>query len=630
MTDAIYRRIENGETPLVAAYKGSKQITFAIIATTLILIAVFLPLIFIEGISGTLFKETAIALSFSIVVSSFVALTLSPMLASKFLTKKTDKNFFISKFEKFFLGFSKFYEETLSILIKKTKSISFFIILIIIGSILLFNFSKKELLPMEDRGAYLVIGFTDEGSSFEYTQEKAQVIEQRLIPLLQEENSPYSRFIMRVPGFGTSANSFNSFIIIALLDNWDNRKKNSQTVMREAIGKIVTVPQAVAFPISPQSIRVSSYNKPVQMVIYGSTYEELEQIQTQVIRSLRKNTNLSRIETDYSRNKPEIKLIINKNKAKDLGVSTEKIGRTLETLYGGKRVTTFNKLGKEYPIILQQYLADRRNKEGISKIFVRSDTTGKLISLVNLVDFKEEGAAKELARYNRQPAVTISANISENYSLSDAIKYLEKTMEEVAPQNQITWKGKSEEVKETSNELFIIFALALLTAYLVMAATFNSFVHPFIIILTVPLAIFGGLIFILFLNSSVNIFSQIALIILIGISTKNSILIVDYANQIRTKGKNIEAAVKEACSIRFRPIIMTSLSTMIAMMPLVIGNIGPGAGEGSRLAVGSTILGGMIISTFFTLYVTPTMYLSLAKNTKRIDAVDIELKKELR
>ncbi len=630
MTDAIYRRIENGETPLVASYKGSKQITFAIIATTLILIAVFLPLIFIEGISGTLFKETAIALSFSIVVSSFVALTLSPMLASKFLTKKTDKNFIINRFEKFFLSFSKFYEETLTVLMKKTKLITIFIILIIVGSILLFDFSKKELLPMEDRGAYLVIGFTDEGSSFEYTQEKAQVIEKRLIPLLQEENSPYSRFIMRVPGFGSSANSFNSFIIIALLDNWDNRKKNSQTVMREAIGKIVTVPQAVAFPISPQSIRVSSYNKPVQMVIYGSTYEELEKIQSQVIRTLRKNGNLSRIESDYSRNKPEVKLLINKNKAKDLGVSTEKIGRTLETLYGGKRVTTFNKLGKEYPIILQQYLADRRNKEGISKIFVRSDTTGKLISLVNLVDFKEVGAAKELSRYNRQPAVTISANISENYSLSDAIKYLENTMEKVAPQNQITWKGKSEEVKETSNELFIIFALALLTAYLVMAATFNSFVHPFIIILTVPLAIFGGLVFILFLNSSVNIFSQIALIILIGISTKNSILIVDYANQIRTKGKNIETAVKEACSIRFRPIIMTSLSTMIAMMPLVIGNIGPGAGEGSRLAVGSTILGGMIISTFFTLYVTPTMYLALAKNTKRIDAVDIELKKELR
>ena len=630
MTDAIYRRIENGENPLVAAYKGSKQITFAIIATTLILIAVFLPLIFIEGISGTLFRETAIALSFSIVVSSFVALTLSPMLASKFLNKKNNKNFIIRKFEKFFLGFSKFYQETLEVLVKKTKTISIFIIFIIIASVLLFNFSKKELLPMEDRGAYLVIGFTDEGSSFEYTQEKAQVIEKRLIPLLQAEDSPYSRFIMRVPGFGSSATSYNSFIIIALLDHWKNRKQDSQTVMRQAIGKIVTVPQAVAFPISPQSIRVSSYNKPVQMVIYGSTYEELESIQNEVIGKLRRNRNLSRIESDYSRNKPEVKLIINKNKAKDLGVSTETVGKSLETLYGGKRVTTFNKLGKEYPIILQQYLSDRRNKEGISKIFVRSDTTGKLISLTNLVNFEEEGTAKELSRYNRQRAVTISANISENYTLSEAIKYLENIMAEVSPKSQITWKGKSEEIKETSNELFIIFALALLTAYLVMAATFNSFVHPFIIILTVPLAIFGGLVFILFLNSSINIFSQIALVILIGISTKNSILIVDYANQIRTTGKNIETAVKEACSIRFRPIIMTSLSTMIAMMPLVIGNIGPGAGEGSRLAVGATILGGMIISTFFTLYVTPTMYLSLAKNTKRIDAVDIELKKELR
>ena len=628
MTDAIYRRIEKGETPLVAAYKGSKQITFAIIATTLILIAVFLPLIFIEGISGTLFKETAIALSFSIVISSFVALTLSPMLASKFLTKKTNKNFIIKKFEKYFQSFSKFYKETLNILIDKSKMVSIFIIFIIIASILLFNFSKKELLPMEDRGAYLVIGFTDEGSSFEYTQEKAQIIEKRLTPLLQANDSPYARFIMRVPGFGSSANSYNSFIIIALLDNWKNRDKNSQTIMREAIGKIVTVPQAVAFPISPQSIRVSSYNKPVQMVIYGSTYEELEEIQKKIINNLRKNPNLSRIESDYSRNKPEVKLIINKSKAKDLGISTESIGRTLEILYGGKKVTTFNKLGKEYPIILQQYISDRRNKDGISKIFVRSKN-GDLISLVNLVEFVEEGNAKELNRYNRQRAVTISANINENYTLSEAIRFLEDTVSQVSPENQIAWKGKSEELKETTNELFIIFALALLTAYLVMAATFNSFVHPFIIILTVPLAIFGGLVFILFLNSSVNIFSQIALIILIGISTKNSILIVDFANQLRTKGKNIQDSIKEACDLRFRPIIMTSLSTMIAMLPLVIGNIGPGAGEASRLAVGSTILGGMIISTFFTLYVTPSMYLLLAKNTKRIDAVDIDLKKQL-
>ena len=630
MTDAIYRRIENGETPLVAAYKGSKQIAFAIIATTLVLIAVFLPLIFIEGIAGTLFRETAIALSFAIVVSSFVALTLSPMLGSKFLSRNNKKNYFVLKFEKFFKLFSEFYQETLGFWLNKKKTVITFIILIMIGSGLLYNFSKKELLPMEDRGAYLVIGFTDEGSSFEYTKKRAEDVEKRLIPLLQDKDSAYDRFIMRVPGFGRASNSFNSFIIIALLDNWKNRNKSSQTVMREAIGKIVTVPQTLAFPISPQSIRVSNYNKPVQMVVLGSTYEELEKIQNIIIKKLRQNRSLFQIESDYSKNKPEIKLIINKNKAKDLGISTQSIGKTLETLYGGKVVTKFNKLGKEYPIILQQHLSNRKDKESLNKIYVRSEKTGKLVSLAKLVDFKEQGAAKILSRYNRQRAITISSNIGENYTLAEAIKYLEQIVEEVAPENQITWKGKSEELKETSNELYLIFAFALLTAYLVMAATFNSFIHPFIIILTVPLAVFGGLIFILLLNSSINIFSQIALVILIGISTKNSILIVDYANQLRAVGKNIKDSVKEACNLRFRAIIMTSLSTMIAMIPLVIGNIGPGAGESSRLAVGSTILGGMIISTFFTLYVTPTMYVALAKNTKRIDAVDIELKNQLR
>ncbi len=629
MTDAIYTRIEKGETSLVAAYKGSKQITFAIIATTLILVAVFLPLIFIKGISGTLFRETAIALSFSIVVSSFVALTLSPMLGSKFLSKKEKKGLFVKKFNNLFKSFSEGYIETLGYWLNKKKIISGFIIFLVLGSIFLFNFTKKELIPIEDRGAYLIIGSTDEGSSFEYTQDKAQIIESRLLKLLEAEDSPYERLIMRVPGFGKSATTYNSFIIIALLDEWKNRKKGSQTVLREAIGKIVTVPQAFAFPISPQSIRVSNYNKPVQMVIYGTSYEELEKIQNEVIQTLRKNRNLSRIESDYTKNKPEVKLITNKNRAKDLGVSTETIGRTLETFYGGKRVTSFNRMGREYPIILQQYLADRRNKDGISKIHVRSETSGKLVSLASLVEFEEKGTAETLPRYNRQRAVTISAAIDENYSLAEAMKYLENTMNNLAPQNQITWKGKSEELKETSNEIFIIFALALITAYLVMAATFNSFIHPFIIILTVPLAVFGGLIFILFLNSSINIFSQIALVILIGISTKNSILIVDYANQIRRTGAKIETAIKDACKLRIRPIIMTSLSTMIAMLPLVIGNIGPGAGEGSRLAVGSTILGGMIISTFFTLYITPTMYLALAKNTKRIDAVDLELKKQL-
>ena len=629
MTDAIYHRIENGETPLVASLRGAESITFAIISTTLVLVAVFLPLIFIEGISGTLFRETAITLTFAIVVSSFVALTLSPMLASKFLNKNMKKTKIVLKFEKYYKSFLEFYTETLNYWINKHKVIIGFMFSVVIASVLLFNFAPKELLPQEDRGVYLIVGQTDIGSSYQYTADKAEKIERRLIPLVENEDESYKRLVLRVPGWGTG-NSYNSFIIIALLDDWKDRNESAQKIMRKAMGKIVTLPQTLAFPISPQSIRVSQFRKPIQLVLQGKSYEELERWQKLIMMELRKNKNLAAIESDFSRQNPEVKFIINRKKAQDLGVSIQSINETVQTLFSGKTVTKFNQMGKEYPIILQAGIENRKKSENLTKIFVRSSTTGKLISLANLIEFEEVGSAKILARYDRQRAVTISARLVGDYTLSEALGYLEKTVNENVSEARIKWKGKSEELKETSNELFIIFALALLTAFLVMAANFNSFIHPVVIFLTVPLSIFGGIIFILLFNSSINIFSQIALVILIGISTKNSILIVDWANQLRRAGKNIQSAALEACRRRFRAIIMTSLSTMIAMVPLLVGNIGPGAGEGSRLAVGATIFGGMLISTFFTLYVTPTMYVLLTKNTKRIDAVDLQLNKELK
>ena len=629
MTDAIYHRIENGETPLVSSLRGAESITFAIISTTLVLVAVFLPLIFIEGISGTLFRETAITLTFAIVVSSFVALTLSPMLASKFLNKNMKKTKIVLKFEKYYKSFLEFYTETLNYWISKHKVIIGFMFSVVIASVLLFNFAPKELLPQEDRGVYLIVGQTDIGSSYQYTVDKAEKIERRLIPLVENEDESYKRLVLRVPGWGTG-NSYNSFIIIALLDDWKDRNESAQKIMRKAMGKIVTLPQTLAFPISPQSIRVSQFRKPIQLVLQGKSYEELERWQKLIMMELRKNKNLAAIESDFSRQNPEVKFIINRKKAQDLGVSIQSINETVQTLFSGKTVTKFNQMGKEYPIILQAGIENRKKSENLTKIFVRSSTTDKLISLANLVEFEEVGSAKILARYDRQRAVTISARLVGDYTLSEALSYLEKTVNENVPEARIEWKGKSEELKETSNELFIIFALALLTAFLVMAANFNSFIHPVVIFLTVPLSVFGGIIFILLFNSSINIFSQIALVILIGISTKNSILIVDWANQLRRAGKNIKSAALEACRRRFRAIIMTSLSTMIAMVPLLVGNIGPGAGEGSRLAVGATIFGGMLISTFFTLYVTPTMYVLLTKNTKRIDAVDLQLNKELK
>ena len=631
MTESIYHRIEQGDSPLVAAATGSKNVIFAILSTSIIILATFAPLLFISGISGTLFREMAIALSITIVISTFTALSIAPMLSSKLLSKTTNKSRIVLKFEKFFKSFEDFYSETLGYWIQKPKTIIWFMVFVILLAAVLFKITPKTLLEKDpDRGVYLVFGKTDESSSFEYTVNKAEKVEERLIPLLQKDDEPYQKLIMRVPGFGRSSQSYNSFIIIALLDNWKDRKESAQTIVRKAIGKIVTVPGTMAFPLTPNSVRVSNYQKPVVVTITGPSYEKLYKWQSLVMKEMRNNKGLADITSDYSKNKPEIELIIDEKKAKDLGLSIEAIGKSIETLFSGKTVTKLNDAGKEYPIILQAKLKDRRKTESLSKIFVRSETTGKLISLVNVVRFEEKGSAKLLTRYQRSKSVTLTARLVGGYTLNEALNFIEKTIDDKASSAGIYYKGKSLDLKEASSELLIIFALALISAYLVMAGTFNAWRQPFVVMLTVPLAAIGGLIFILLFNSTINIFSQIALVVLIGIATKNSILIVDWANQLRVKGKTVQSAIIESCKRRFRPIIMTSLSTLIAMIPLIVGNIGPGAGEGIRLAVGSTIFGGMLISTFLTLFTTPVFYLLLCKNSKRIDEIDVQLGREFK
>jgi hydrophobe/amphiphile efflux-1 (HAE1) family protein len=631
MTESIYYRIEKGDSPLVAAAAGSKNVIFAILSTSIIILATFAPLLFIGGISGTLFREMAITLSITIVISTFTALSIAPMLGSKLLSRKHVKSNLVLRFERLFKSFESFYSESLNYWIQRPKTIIWFMIFVLVIASVLFKITPKTLLEKNpDRGVYLVFGKTDESSSFEYTVNKAEQVETRLIPLLQKENEPYQRLIMRVPGFGRSSQSYNSFIIIALLDNWKDRKESAQKIVRKAIGKIVTVPGTMAFPLTPNSVRVSNYQKPVVVTITGPSYEKLYKWQNLIIEDLRKNKNLADITSDYTKNKPEVELIIDEKKAKDLGLSIQSIGKSVETLFSGKTVTKLNESGKEYPIILQADLKDRRRTESLSKIFVRSETTGKLISLANVVRFEEKGSAKLLSRYQRSKSITLTARLVGGYTLNEALDFIEKTIDDKAPSAGIYYKGKSLDLKEASSELLVIFALAMVSAYLVMAGTFNAWRQPLVVMLTVPLAAIGGLIFILLFDSTINIFSQIALVVLIGIATKNSILIVDWANQLRVDGKSVQAAIVESCKRRFRPIIMTSLSTLIAMMPLIIGNIGPGAGEGIRLAVGCTIFGGMLISTFLTLFTTPVFYLLLCKNSKRMDDIDLQLSKEFK
>ncbi len=625
MLENIMRRIELGEAPLLAAYKGARQVSFAIVATTVVLVAVFIPLIFIKGISGVLFTQTAITLSCAVLISSFVALTLSPMLGSKFLNKKMDKSKVVIKFDGLLRVITSTYNSSLKSWINKKKLILSFLVIIMGLTVFLFNFAPKKLIAEEDRGAFFVIIKAPQGSGFNFTKSKAEEIEKLLLPSIG--NGEYRKLIMRVPGFGKSSKQVNSGFIIVLLEHWSKRDRHGIQIMRESFNKISKVPGVLAFPVMPQGIRTGGVENPVQFVILGNTYEKLIKWKDIIKEKANQNPGLASIQDDFDLNKPQLNVNIDQKKAADLGVSVEDIGRTLETIFGSKKVTKFTQDGKEYSIILQGDIKDRQEPESISKVFVRSKNNGKLISVSNLIDYNEEGKSAFLARYNRQKAVTISARLVGDYSLDEALKFLANVVEENTPEAGIAYKGESEEYKKTNYELYIIFTLALITAYLALSAQFESWRHPLTIMLTVPLAILGGLLGLLVVGSSLNIYSQIALIILIGLSAKNGILIVEFANQLRKEGKNIEEAVIKASNIRFRPILMTSLSTIFGVLPLIVGT-GPGAA--SRLTVGITIFGGMIFSTFFTLYVIPTIYSILAKNTRRIDSVEIELNKQLK
>ncbi len=625
MLENIVRRIELGESPLVAAYKGAKQVSFAIIATTVVLVAVFVPLVFIKGITGVLFTQTAITLASAVIISSFVALSLSPMLASKFLKKNMEKSKTVTRFEKFLKNITIAYKQSLILWINKKKIIISFLGITLALTIFLFNFTHKELIAPEDRGAFFVIIKAPQGSGFNFTKSKTEEIEAMLLPELGK--GEYRKLIMRVPGFGKSSKQVNSGFIIVLLEDWSKRKRHGVKILRESFAKIGRVPGVLAFSVMPQGIRTGGVESPVQFVVLGNTYEQLIEWKKIIKREARKNPGLSSIQDDFDLNKPQLNVQINQKKAADLGVSTEDIGRTIETIFGSKTVTKFTQDGKEYSIILQGDIKDRQEPGSISKVFVRSKNNGKLISVSNLVEYSEEGQSPFLARYNRQKAVTISARLVGDYSLDEALKFLVGVVEKNTPQAKIAYKGESEEYKKTNNELYVIFALALITAYLAMCAQFESWRHPLTIMLTVPLAILGGLLGLLVVGSSLNVYSQIALIILIGLAAKNGILIVEFTNQLRKEGKKLEEAIVEASTIRLRPILMTSLSTIFGVIPLIVGT-GPGAA--SRLTVGITIFGGMLFSTFFTLYVIPTIYSIIGKNEKNIDAVEVELNKQLK
>ena len=614
MLENIVRRMEEkNESPLMAAYNGSRQVGFAVIATTLVLIAVFVPLTFLEGDIGRLFTEFALTIAAAVGFSSLVALTLSPMLASKILlpaTEKDSRNVVVKAVDNFFNRVRDQYIRLLTIIVNRPVMVSIGFVVMIAGTVFLYPHIAQEFTPKEDRGAFFVIVSGPEGSSFKYTEEYMTEIEARLMPYV--DSGEINRLLVRAPrGFGNIEN-FNGGFVIVLLNDWSERRP-ANLIMSEVRKILAELPGVRAFPIMRQGLGGGT-KKPVQFVLGGATYEELAEWRDIIIDKVNENNpGFEGLDGDYKETRPQIDFQVDYERAATLGVNIAEIGQTLQTMMGGRNVTTFMSRGEEYDVIVEGEREEQRSFSDVQNIYVRSDRTQELIPISNLISIKEYGAAETLSRYNRIRAITLESNLADGYSLGDALGHLEGLVREhLPPEAIVDYKGQSRDFLTSGNSIIFVFVLGLLVVFLVLAAQFESWVHPLVIMLTVPLAMGGGLLGLYFTGNSLNIYSQIGLIMLVGLAAKNGILIVEFANQLRDEGIAFNQAIMDAASIRFRPIMMTGLTTIAGAIPLVVSS---GAGAETRAVIGVVVLAGVFAATLFTLFIVPVAYSVLAKNT---------------
>lgn len=616
----IYRRIENGEAPLVAAYRGARQVAFAVISTTLVLIAVFVPIAFLGGNIGRMFAELATAVAAAVAFSSIVALSLAPMLCSKILHAEKKHNWLNRKVDNAFNRLSQGYQRALKACLPHSLLMGFVLFAVLASIVGIMKVVPKEFTPAEDRGVFFVFVEGPVGSSFEYTQRQMRIFEDRLLEIV--ESGEAIRIMARIPGFGGSGDEVNRGLFVVVMAPWGERERSSQDVMNELFKDFKGEPGARAFPVMRQGLGFGA-RKPVQFVIGGTSYDELVRWRDIILEKAAQNPGLLGVDSDYKETKPLLMVSINRDRAADLGVSIRTIGLTLETMMNSRRVTTYKDRGEEYDVILQSADDDRRQPSDLTNIYVRSETTGTLIPLSNFITFENRADASSLNRFNRMRSITISANLAPGYALGDALAFLEQTVADNLSGNvKIDYKGQSREFQDSSQSLYFTFALALLVVFLVLSAQFESFVHPIVIMLTVPLAVTGALLGLLLTGGTLNVYSQIGIIMLIGIAAKNGILIVEFANQLRDAGRSIEDALLEAAQIRLRPILMTAFSTAMGAIPLIMAS---GAGEASLKTVGVVIFSGVIFATFLTVFMVPVFYVALAKYTKSPGAVAEEL-----
>lgn len=608
----IYTRIEKGENPQEAAEKGSEEIFFAVIATTVALAAVFLPVIFLTGTTGRLFKEFGIVVAGAVIISSFVALTMTPMLSSKLLKRREKHNAFYNFTEPGFVWINSQYDKALNGFMK-VRWVAFILIGVMgFGIYWLFNNIQTELAPTEDRGEIRINMSGPEGATFGYMD---PVIDQLTRDLMEEipQEERIRMISVTSPGFGTA--STNSGFIRMILTDADKRERSQQQIYDQVNQKLRTITSVRAFASQAQSIGDRRGGLPVQYVIQAPTLDKLKEVIPTFLEETSKSPAFIFSDINLKFTKPELEIEIDREKARNVGVSVQEIARTLQLSYSGQRFAYFIRDGKQYQVVGEMQIQDRNEPINLRMLYVRADN-GELIQLDNLVRVVEKSTPPQLYRYNRFVSATVSANLAEGYTIGNGLDEMDRIAATVLDDSFSTdVAGPSKEFRESSNSLLFAFIFALILIYLVLSAQFESFRDPLTIMFTVPLALFGALFTLWFFGYTLNIFSQIGIIMLIGLVTKNGILIVEFANQRKAQGMDVNEAIFGAAVARFRPILMTSLSTILGILPIALAL---GAGAESRVPMGATVIGGLALATILTLFIIPAIYTYLTSKEARL------------
>ena len=605
MTENIYIRIERGMRPRAAGIEGAKEIFFAVISTTITLLAVFLPIVFMEGTTGRLFREFSFVVAGSVIISSFAALTITPMLATKILKRRKEQSWFYNKTEPFFDGLNRYYALSLDFFLKNRYVSIIVMIAAFIGCGWLWNTIPSEMAPMEDRSSITIRTMGAEGVTYEYMRDYTEEINR-----MADSIVPDAAFITARVSSGTGN------IQITLKDL--KERDYTQMEVAEKLSKAVrSKTDARAFVQQQSTFGSRRGGMPVQYVIQATNLEKLQEVLPEFLNKVYDNPTFQMADINLKFSKPEIQVAINREKANILGINTRDIAQTLQYGLSGQRMGYLYLNGKQYEIVGEINRQQRNAPSNLKAIYVRSDR-GEMIQMENLVDLIESIAPPKLYRYNRFVSATVSAGLAEGKTIGDGLDEMDKIAKETLDDTfRTALTGDSREFRESSSSLFFAFALALLLIYLILAAQFESFKDPFIIMLTVPLAVCGALIFMLCGDQTMNIFSQIGIIMLVGLVAKNGILIVEFANQRQRSGIDKDIAIREASIQRLRPILMTSASTVLGLMPLMFAT---GEGCNGRIAMGTAVVGGMLISTILTMYIVPAIYsyvsTNIANNTK--------------